>query len=122
MPSQWPVTSLAGPAAEAAVVADLRRATGRFPDDRRLADLVQTLSTGNERFAELWTSGAVGAHRESRKIIDHPEVGPLTVDCDVLTDGDSDLRIVILTAAHGTEDETRLQLAVLAGVREVAPH
>jgi PAS domain-containing protein len=32
--SQWPVTSLAGDTIEAAVVSDLRRATGRFPRAR----------------------------------------------------------------------------------------
>jgi hypothetical protein len=33
------------------------------------------------------------------------------VDCDVLTDGDSELKIVIMTAAPGSEDETKLRLA-----------
>jgi hypothetical protein len=31
------------------------------------------------------------------------------VDCDVLTDGDSDLKIVILTAAPGSSDEAKLR-------------
>ena len=118
--SPWPVTSLTGTSVEAAIVADLRRATGRFPRDARLAALIHTLSVGNERFAELWAAGAVGAHREDRKIVDHPAVGPITVDCDVLTDGDSDLKIVILTAASDTEDDTKMQLALLSGVHEAA--
>ena len=114
--SQWPVTSLDGDTTAAAVVSDLRRATGRFPADRRLAALVQLLTSGNGRFAELWASGVVAAHREDRKIVAHPAVGPITVDCDVLTDGDAELKIVILTAAPDTEDETRLRLAFLSGV------
>jgi len=64
---------------------------------------------------ELWAAGAVAAHREDHKTIGHPDVGPVTVDCDVLTDGDSELKIVIMTAVPGSEDETRLQLAVIAG-------
>ena len=119
--SHWPVTTLAGAAVDAAVVADLRRATGRFPDNRRLAEVVGTLSAGSPRFAELWASAEVGAHRESRKVIAHPDVGATTVDCDVLTDGDSELKIVIMTAAHGTEDATRMTLALLSGVREALP-
>ncbi|MEU9157761.1 transcriptional regulator, partial [Streptomyces sp. NPDC048417] len=42
-------------------------------------------------------------------------VGPVTVDCDVLTDGDTELKIVIMTAAPGSEDETKLQLTTVVG-------
>ena len=90
--SQWPVTSLARDTVEAAIVSDLRRATGRFPNDGRLTNLIQVLTTGNQRFAELWASGAVGAHREDHKIVEHPAVGPIAVDCDVMTDGDAELQ------------------------------
>lgn len=87
--------------------ADERRArssvpTGRFPNNRRLTDLIKVLTLGNARFAELWASGAVGSHREDHKIIDHPGIGPIAVDCDVLSDGDADLKIVVLTAAPDT--------------------
>jgi len=41
------------------------------------------------------------------------------VDCDVLTDGDAELKIVILTAAPDTEDETKLQLARITGTQSV---
>ena len=118
--SQWPVTSLARDTVEAAIVSDLRRVTVRFPNDGRLTNLIRVLTTGNQRFAELWASGAVSAHRENHKIIEHPAVGPITVDCDVLTDGDAELKIVILTAAPDTEDETKLRLAFLSGVPDPA--
>jgi transcriptional regulator with XRE-family HTH domain len=114
--SQWPVTALDAGITEAAVVSDLRRATGRFPRDRRLAALIRELSDGNPRFAELWAHGSVSAHREDRKIVEHPGVGPVAVDCDVLTDGDAELKIVMLTAASGTDDETKLKLAAIAPV------
>src|SRR5450631_3643926 len=61
------------------------------PDNSRLASLIQLQSTGDQRFAELWACGAVRAHREVHKIVEHPAVGPITVDCDVLTDGDAEL-------------------------------
>lgn len=115
----WPVETSDPAAVEAAVVSDLRRATGRFPTSRRLAVLVERLLAGNARFAELWAAGEVGAHREARKVVHHPSVGPITVDCDVLGDGDAELKIVVLTAAVGSEDETRLRLAVLAGAPPV---
>ena len=34
------------------------------------------------------------------------------------TDGDADRKIVALTAAPGTEDETKLRLALVSGVAE----
>ncbi|XVV11000.1 helix-turn-helix transcriptional regulator [Actinoplanes sp. CA-131856] len=114
--SRWPVVTQDPGGTRAAIVSDLRRATGRFPRDRRLAALVRELREGNEQFAALWTAGAVGAHREDRKVVEHPSVGPITVDCDTLTDGDAELKIVILTAAPGSEDETKLRLAAISPV------
>jgi len=113
--SSWPVTEADQDATDLAVVSDLRRATGRFPQDTRLTRLVHELSTGNRRFAELWANGTVAAHRVDHKRIEHPSVGPVNVDCDVLTDGDSDHKIVIMSATPGSEDDTRLRLAIVAG-------
>jgi len=118
--SHWPVTSLSQPEVEASVVSDLRRAAGRFPGSARLASLIQDLTTGSQRFAELWASGAVGAHREDHKIVQHPATGPIAVDCDVLTDGDAERKIVVLTAAPDTEDETNFRLAVVSGAYDPA--
>jgi hypothetical protein len=83
-------------------------------------ELIRQLTAGNATFARLWASGTVAAHREDRKTVEHPEVGPVDVDCDVLTDGDSDLKIVILTAAPGSSDETKLR-RTLAGDSLRAP-
>lgn len=71
------------------------------------------------RFARLWHDGAVGHHAEDRKTIRHPSVGEITVDCDVLSDSETDLKIVIHTAVPGSEDETKLALALVAGVHPV---
>lgn len=113
--SQWPVTSLDRDAVDAAIVSDLRRATGRFPNSARLTNLIQALTARNQRFAELWAAGGVSAHREDHKIVEHPAVGPIAMDCDVIIDGDAELKIVILTAAPDTEDQTKLELAFLSG-------
>lgn len=117
----WPVIESEPETVEWAVVADLRRATGRFPKDSRLAALIADLNAGSARFAELWASGAVGAHREDHKRIEHPSVGAVTVNCDVLGDGDTELKIVVMTAVPGSEDETKLRLAVIAGAVAAAP-
>jgi transcriptional regulator with XRE-family HTH domain len=113
--TSWPVISERAGATNRAIVADLRRASARYPDDPRLTGLIQRSVDGNPDFARLWHDGVVGVHAEDRKIICHPGVGEITVDCDVLSDSESDLKVVIYTAAPGSADETKLALAVVAG-------
>jgi transcriptional regulator with XRE-family HTH domain len=111
----WTVASENHEATDRAIVADLRRASARYPDDPRLTGLIRRTLDGNPRFSRLWHEGAVGGHAEDRKIIRHPGIGEITVDCDVLNDSDTDLKIVIYTAAPGSEDESKLDLARVAG-------
>ena len=111
----WRVVSDDIEASDRAIVADLRHAAARYPHDKQLTALISRTLEGNARFAELWREGAVGRHAEDRKTIRHPEIGDVTVDCDILNDSDTDLKIVIYTAAPGSEDATKLDLARVAG-------
>ncbi len=117
----WPVAVANQDLSDLAIVSDLRRATGRFPHDVRLTELVRTLVAGNADFARLWASGTVAAHREDHKTVAHPVAGPVEVDCDVLTDGDSEFKIVILSAAPGGVAGERFRKAVGASVSAPAP-
>ncbi|MFB7644252.1 helix-turn-helix transcriptional regulator [Streptomyces sp. NPDC056084] len=110
-------TSQSRLALETAVVSDLRDAARRYPADRRLRDLVAELRGASARFAELWDAGAVGHHEASQKLIDHPVVGPVTLDCDVLNVAGSDLRIMVYTAEPGTRDAERLELLAVVGTQ-----
>ncbi|MFE7245358.1 helix-turn-helix transcriptional regulator [Streptomyces sp. NPDC057580] len=101
---------------EAALVADLHAAAGRYAADPRL----RQLRARSERFAELWDSGTVGQHEAARKTIDHPQAGPLTLDCDVLTVAGSDLRIMVYTAEPGTEDAERLAVLTVLGTQALS--
>jgi hypothetical protein len=96
-------------------VADLRRASARYPEDRRLAELLRRTIDGNAHFAQLWRDGAVGEHAADRKTIEHPAVGEITVDCDHLSAPDTDLKIVALTTAAGGEDASKFELARVTG-------
>lgn len=109
--TSWPVIPVNAEAADRALVADLRRAAARFPDDPRVSELVASRVAGNPRFAAFWADAAVGRHAEDRKIIRHPVIGEVSVDCDVLTDGDTDLKVVAYTAVPGSEDASKLELA-----------
>ncbi|MFD6279438.1 helix-turn-helix transcriptional regulator [Streptomyces sp. NPDC060209] len=93
---------------ETALVSDLRTAAARYPADEPLKHLIAELRTHSGRFAELWDSGAAGRHEAARKTIDHPDVGHVTLDCDVLTVAGSDLHVMIYTAEPGTQDAERL--------------
>ncbi|WP_442806277.1 helix-turn-helix domain-containing protein [Streptomyces sp. NBC_01317] len=104
---------------EAALVADLRATAGRYPADRQLRRLIAELRAESDRFAELWDTGVVGRHEAARKTVDHPDVGPVTLDCDVLTVAGSDLRLMIYTAEPGTEDADRLALLAVLGTQKL---
>ncbi|MDA0566814.1 helix-turn-helix transcriptional regulator [Streptomonospora sp. S1-112] len=92
------------------LAADLRRTAARYPDDPKLRDLVARLRAGSAAFAHLWDSGAAQEHQDARKTVDHPEAGPITVDCDVLHVAGDDLRVMVYSAAPGTGDAERLAL------------
>lgn len=113
-------TSQSRLAMETAVAADLRAAASRYPEDQRLRHLIADLRANSERFAGLWDSGAVGRHEASRKTVDHPQVGVLTLDCDVLSVAGSDLRIMIYTAEPGSQDAERLELLSVLGTQILA--
>jgi MmyB-like transcription regulator ligand binding domain len=104
---------------ESLLVADLRMTAARYPADRKLKRLIAELTTHSPRFAELWEAGEVGSQQDQsrHKIIDHPDVGLVALDCDVLIVAGDDLRIMVYTAEPGTEDAGRLALAIVLGTQ-----
>ena len=102
------------------LVADLREAAGRYPHDRGLADLVRRLRAVSPDFESRWGEAHVARHLSSRKTVTSTPVGPITLDCDVLTTPGTDLRIVVYTAAPGTEDASKLELLRVTGAHAVA--
>ncbi|QFZ73748.1 helix-turn-helix domain-containing protein [Streptomyces fagopyri] len=105
---------------ETALVSDLRATATRYPADRRVRRLVAELRSDSRRFAELWDAGAVGRQEASRKTVDHPQLGPLTLDCDILSVAGSDLRIMVYTAEPGTQDAERVALLGVVGTQTLA--
>lgn len=104
------------------LVADLRMTAARYPADRRLKTLIRELKTQSPRFVELWESGAPPAPSGfgKHKVIDHPGVGRITLECDTLIVTADDLRITMYTAEPGTEDADRLALAIVLGTQAMA--
>jgi len=120
---ETPVIQSAGEpdAFEHDLAAELRSASGRYPEDRQLAALIATLLESSPRFAELWAFARVATHLSSRKIITVDGIGPITLDCDVLMAPGSDLRVVVYTAEPGSTDAARLDLLRVAGLQSLVP-
>ncbi|MFJ7995939.1 helix-turn-helix transcriptional regulator [Streptomyces sp. NPDC096310] len=100
---------------EAALVADLRAATVRYPTDVRLRFLIGELRRVSSRFAGLWNSRISDAHTTGTWTVHHPDVGPVTVDRDTLTVPGCDLRIAAYSAAPGTGAADKLALLDVIG-------
>jgi len=91
-----------------AIVGDLRVAFLEHPDDAELSDLVTALHETSPEFVERWTAARPARYRGMRKHVDHPDVGLVVVDGDVLQVPGCDLRIVVYSPAPGTQDADRL--------------
>jgi DNA-binding XRE family transcriptional regulator len=103
-------------------VAQLRVAANRYPADQRVRRLIAELRANSDTFVEMWDSGAVSGPEASRKTIDHPQLGSMTLDCDVLTVAGADLSIIFYTAEPGTQDAERLALLAVVGTQTLVGH
>ena len=102
------------------LAADLRAAFGRYPDDADLAALVARLRTESAEFESLWGRARVAEHRASTKTATRTPVGPITIDCDVLSVPGDDLRVVVYTTATGSQDAEKLELLKVVGTQALA--
>jgi transcriptional regulator with XRE-family HTH domain len=101
------------------MVSDLHDAAARYADDRELRAMIADLQARSDWFAQLWNAYTVTRQVSDRKTILSPIVGPVTVDCDILTAPDTDLRIVVYTARPGSEDASKLDLLRVAGLQRI---
>jgi hypothetical protein len=95
-------------------VADLRAVVARYPGDAGLRSLLTALRQSAD-FRRLWAEGRVATRRESSKTVDHPELGPVTLDCDVLQLPHTDQKMIVYSAAPGTPAAEALALLRVLG-------
>ncbi|MGW6332865.1 helix-turn-helix transcriptional regulator [Nocardia rhamnosiphila] len=88
----------------------LRTAQARYPQDPSLAGLIDELRSGSPRFDELWRAGRSGRLRSRTASVIHPELGTLTLDCDVLSVPEADQTVIVYSAATGTATASALEL------------
>lgn len=119
LPTRVVLTDIEHERWRASLVVDLRLVVARYPDDPSLAALVAELRASSPAFAAVWETGGVGVQISSRKTFRHPDVGSLTLDCDVLVGQGTDLRVVTYTAAPGSADAEALALIGVLGLQPV---
>ncbi len=102
------------------LVSDLHAALGAYPEDEGLAALIADLRAGSEDFERYWARGEIAVRTAARKVITHPEVGPITVDCDILRVQRSNLRMIVYSCAPGSEDAEKLALVGVVGLQRMA--
>lgn len=91
------------------LVSDLRLASNAYPEDAELQDLVTALRAEQE-FAADWDRFEVRPRTSGRNTAQHDAVGPITLDCNIMTLAADDLKMLIITAVPGTPDAAKLQL------------
>jgi transcriptional regulator with XRE-family HTH domain len=97
----------------------LRAAAARYPDDRATQDLVRELRRESPEFAALWTSPAVSSRRHLLKTVDHPRLGPIDLNCDILVVPERDQHVVLFTAEPGTPAHDALRLLAVIGLQQL---
>ncbi len=104
---------------DAQLVADLRLTAARYPADRRLQLLIRQLGAASSRFVELWESDVPAPRTSRHKVIEHPVVGPIALDCDTLVVTDDDIRVMVYSAEPASDDADRLALAIVLGTQQL---
>jgi transcriptional regulator with XRE-family HTH domain len=98
----------------------LRAAVARYPNDRATQDLVRELLRRSPEFASLWPTGEVSDARHLIKRIDHPQLGPMRLNCDTLVVPERDQYVVLFTAEPGSADAEALRLLSVIGLQQLA--
>ncbi|MFJ4175779.1 helix-turn-helix transcriptional regulator [Microbacterium sp. NPDC089696] len=101
------------------LVASLRAAYGVLGERSRAGDIVRDLTGRSTEFAELWPVHEVRRRFDDHKVLIHPAVGEIEVDCQALLTEDESQALVVLTAAPGSEAASKLELVRVLGTQRV---
>lgn len=103
-----------------AQVANLRAAYGSMGPKSRAGELVRALQKVSAEFSALWERHEVGQRFHDHKVLLHPELGAIEVDCQVLFTEDQAQALLVLTAPPGSEGYEKLQLLAVIGQQDFA--
>ena len=100
---------------------NLRAHLGDVIRNRRLNALVCDLELGatpGDLAVQPWDRQEVQRRFEDHKVLVHPEVGPIEVDCQALFTEDQSQTLLVLTAAPHSEDAEKLRLVSVLGTQQ----
>ena len=100
------------------IVADLRATAGRRHGDADVDGLVARLYSASAEFRAGWDEHEVGVRRADRKVLVHPKVGPIDLDCETLMTQDQGQFLLVLTPASGTDAGEKLALLSVLGLED----
>ncbi len=101
------------------LVASLRSAYGALGESSRAGEIVRELTSRSAEFVQLWAVHEVRRRFEDHKVLIHPEIGPIEVDCQALLTEDDSQALIVLTAAPGSDAESKLELLRVLGTQRV---
>jgi transcriptional regulator with XRE-family HTH domain len=111
-------TAHGGPDAfERALVADLRRTAATVSGDVRLQAFIAQIRERSPRFEALWNEGRAAAHQSMVKTVHSPLVGDITLDCDVVTVPDTDIKLVVYSTTKSSPDAAKLDFLRVGALR-----
>jgi hypothetical protein len=99
-------------------VANLRAAYGSMGPQSRAGEIVRALQRESAEFTGLWERHEVARRFEDHKVLVHPELGEIEVDCQVLFTEDQSQALLVLTAPPRTEAYEKLQLLAVLGQQQ----
>lgn len=100
-----------------AIVAGLRAAYGLLGPSSTAGELVAELLPRSEEFRALWERQEVAQRFADHKVLVHPELGDIEVDCQVLFTEDRAQALLVLTPEPRSEAEEKIRLLAVLGVQ-----
>lgn len=101
------------------LAASLRAAQGEWGPSSRAGDIERALRAVSPEFVRYWDDHEVRRRFEEQKVVVHPELGEIEVDCQALLTPDGSNALIVLTAAPGSEDAGKLDLLRVLGTQSV---
>ncbi len=86
-----------------------------------MRELVGALESTSEEFRRIWALQEVATRRTTRKVLNHPQVGRLDLECDVVVSPPSGQSLVLFRPRPGTGTAERIALLRVVGVQDLAP-
>ena len=103
-----------------AFVADLRTAYARLGHDSRAGIIVDSLLGRSAEFAAIWADHEVREKHQRMKRLQHPEVGVMDLECQILLDPLQAQQLLVFTAEPGSASAAKLELLAVLGTQRMS--